>query len=472
MQKFENSLKNAIRLSKESIKRDGIGKYYLILMMNFIFNISIFLSPYTVSKWEMANEIKKGNKISVTGLYDSASGKSYFSQLQANGLKIIMFLAITLCIAILGSILYAVGLSIDYFADVMNVGFNLMIPAYIILVIFVLIIPFIQVPNSYISNKYPSLSPSSILKFSFYAFKNGGKLRMFLIILFEYGIKLLILFPFVVPAIILNFALDSNTGIGFMILLLALGFALFIILYPFITLPAILLKKELYDEIVFVKNSNKFDSTFNFQIEEKDSEATLNNMFGIENKKEEIPSSIKDKHDELVKIDKKKKKKEKLKQEFDEVINEENNNSNEETSNNEVEETKALEVINETKEEPVVEEVKETEETIVEEETLDSNELNSNSNLEKESDLDITNEETESKEETETNNDSIEDNKEDSLEENELKEETESKEESEGKDLESNEEESKDDFDSYIDGIKEKDEKDSLKESDEKEDLE
>ena len=318
MQKFGNSLRNAITISKESIKRDGIGKYYLFFMLNFLFNISLFLSPFKVSKWEMANEMKKGNKVSITNIYDNASGKRYFNQLQANVLKIAIFTAVILIIAIIGAGLFFVGTSFSLFGGSKSITFYWSIPAILLLTIFVLIVPYIHVPNSYISNAYPSLSPSSVLRFSFYAYKNGGKVRMLLINLLEWGLKILLLLPFVVIALILFFNLYSVIGLGFMMLFLTLGVVVFIAAYPFLTLPALLMRKELFDEIVFVKNSNKFEASFDFEVDSSNTEKTLNNIFGIEEKEEKTFSSIEDKYNNQVEIDKKSKKKEKLKKEFDE----------------------------------------------------------------------------------------------------------------------------------------------------------
>ena len=318
MQKFGNSLRNAITISKESIKRDGIGKYYLFFMLNFLFNISLFLSPFRVSKWEMANEMKKGNKVSITNIYDNASGKRYFNQLQANVLKIAIFTAVILIIAIIGAGLFFVGTSFSLFSGSKSITFYWSIPAILLLTIFVLIVPYIHVPNSYISNAYPSLSPSSVLRFSFYAYKNGGKVRMLLINLLEWGLKILLLLPFVVIALILFFNLYSVIGLGFMMLFLTLGVVVFIAAYPFLTLPALLMRKELFDEIVFVKNSNKFEASFDFEVDSSNTEKTLNNIFGIEEKEEKTFSSIEDKYNNQVEIDKKSKKKEKLKKEFDE----------------------------------------------------------------------------------------------------------------------------------------------------------
>lgn len=317
MQKFKNSLRNAITVSRESIKRDGIGKYYLLFMMNLIFSYSIFLSPFNVSMYEAANEMKKGNRITLTTLFDSASDKRFSKQLQANIVKFIMFLSVFIILAFLGFILYLIGASIGEFSSDREYIYLWVIPAYAVMFIYVLIIPYIHVPNAYISNTYPSLSISRILKFSFYAYKNGGKKRMLLINIFDYGIKLLILLPFVIVGLILYNNMSGSKGLGFLFLFLGIGLLLFIIAYPFITLPTLLMKKDLFDEIVFVKASNKYNANFDFDIDINSNQNTLNNMFDIESKKEEGFSSLADKFEELDRKHKKEEKRKRLEKELD-----------------------------------------------------------------------------------------------------------------------------------------------------------
>ena len=315
MQNFKESLFIARTTSKEAIKRDGRGKYYLFFLMDLIYCFNILLTPFHVSKWEIANEIRKGNKISITNGYNSIYGKGYGSLLQANIIKRVIFFSLMLVILIFGAVLFLVGYGVYYLSNSNNfiAVFFWLIPAALLLIMALVIYPYIHVSNAYIFNRYPNISPSKVLKLSFYSLRNNGKRRLFAINMLEFGAKFGILLPFIIIGVIVSVA-NSNLfiTIGIFSLMGALALVFSFIFYPRISLIALIMRANLFDEIVVMTNSNKFNATFDFDIDyDGDNKKALNKIFDIEETKDEESSSYQKHLDELAEEDKKKRKKEK-----------------------------------------------------------------------------------------------------------------------------------------------------------------
>ena len=295
MKTFRENFKLTNVLVKKVIKKEGLIKYYLYYIMKVLLFFSLFLSPFMVSKWKLAKEIKEEDNISITGLFESATDKGYFHILVANLIKLAIFISIFLVIAAFGGILFLIGYGIYYANPQTSTSFPFffLIPAVLLSIIFIIIMPFVNVPNSYIGNEYPSLTPGRILKYSFYSFKNGGKMMMFKVMLFEWLTKLLYLALSAGIIVILLFTINSYIGVGLSIIIGAILLAIYLLIAPRISLISTIMRFDIYNEIVFVKNSNKL-SEINFVendiiIRTKDGE-TLNSLFKIEEKKNNIPS--------------------------------------------------------------------------------------------------------------------------------------------------------------------------------------
>ena len=198
MKTFSENYKIAKVLAKKALKKDGFFKYSLYYLMKWMFTVIILLTPFLVSKWRIASQIKEDNKISLTGLFEPVSGKGYFHLLAANLIKIAMYVGVLLFLALCGFILYWFGFGIGTMNPAMLKKFPIfpylfIAPAAIVLVGLIISLPFINVPNGYIINNYPLLTPGRVLKYSFYSLKNGGKSLMFKTLLFEYGLLTLYL---------------------------------------------------------------------------------------------------------------------------------------------------------------------------------------------------------------------------------------------------------------------------------------
>ena len=299
MKNFRENFKIAKVLSRKALKKEGVLKYSLYYLMRLIFSMSILLSPFLVSTWKITSQIKEDNKISLTGLFEPVSGKGYFHLLVANLIKLALFLGVTLFIGIIGVALYFFGygvglLNVDVFRKFQLFPFMFIIPAVVIFVGLIIALPFINVPNSYIINSYPLLTPGRVLKYSFYSFRNGGRMLMFKTLVFEYGTLLLYLaFGAGISILPLFFLKDAYLRIGIMTILIVVFLIGFIFVLPQIELIAILIKSNIYDEVVFVKNSNNL-TEINIDSDDivigKDNSDTLNSLFKIERKKVETTS--------------------------------------------------------------------------------------------------------------------------------------------------------------------------------------
>jgi len=299
MKNFRENFKIANVLAKKALKKEGVLKYSLYFLMRLIFSIGLFLSPFLVSTWKIASQIKEDNKISLTGLFEPVSGKGYFHLLMANVIKLAMFLGVTLFIGMIGIALYFFGygiglLNVDMFRRFVAFPFLFIIPAVVIFVVLIIALPFINVPNSYIINSYPLLTPGRVLKYSFYSFRNGGRMLMFKTLLFEYGAILLYLaFAAGISIIPLLTIKDIYMSVGIMTILIIVFVIGFIFVLPTIELISILIKSNIYDEVVFVKNSNSL-TEININPEDivigKENSDTLNSLFKIERKKVETTS--------------------------------------------------------------------------------------------------------------------------------------------------------------------------------------
>ena len=302
MKAFMENFKIARIQSKKSLRREGLVKFYLFYFARIIFSLSIFLSPFLVSKWRLASEIKDENRISITGLFEPVSGKGYGHLLSANIIKRAIYLAILLVIVLFGGLLYGLGLGIAVI-NPRSAGANLIpilftIPAALFLLMLIIAIPFIAVPNSYITNSYPALTPGRILKYSFYSLKNGGRGLMLKTLLFEYLSKILYLGGFGFLAYLPFMLMNNNVGLGITIILGVIFLGLFLYIDPIISLIALLIKSNIYDEIVFVKNSNKLTEiniNTNDIVIKNDKQETLNSLFKNEkstNKRASYQSSL------------------------------------------------------------------------------------------------------------------------------------------------------------------------------------
>ncbi len=295
MKTFKENFKLTNVLVKKVIKKEGLIKYYLYYIMKVLFFFSIFLSPFMVSKWKLAKEIKEEDNISITGLFESATDKGYFHILVANLIKLAIFISIFIVIAVFGGVLYLIGYGI-YYANTSTSSmfpFFFLIPAGVLSLIVLIALPFINVPNSYIGNDYSSLTPGRILKYSFYAFKNGGKRMMFKILLFEWLTKLLYLGITAGIIVTILFTVNSYIGVGISIIVGAILIGIYLVIAPRITLISTIMKSNVYDEIVFVKNSNKLSEinfTENDIIIKTEKGETLKSLFKIESTKNDIPS--------------------------------------------------------------------------------------------------------------------------------------------------------------------------------------
>ncbi len=297
MKAFMENFKIARIQSKKSLRKEGLVKFYLFYFVRIIFSLSVFLSPFLVSKWRLASEIKDENRISITGLFEPVSGKGYGHLLSANIIKRAIYLAILLVIVLFGGLLYCLGLGIAVI-NPRSAGANLIpilftIPAALFLLMLIIAIPFIAVPNSYITNSYPALTPGRILKYSFYSLKNGGRGLMFKTLIFEYLSKILYLGGFGFLAYLPFMLMNNNVGLGITIILGVIFLGLFLYIDPIISLIALLIKSNIYDEIVFVKNSNKLTEiniNTNDIVIKNDKQETLNSLFKIEKTKDQSPS--------------------------------------------------------------------------------------------------------------------------------------------------------------------------------------
>lgn len=299
MKNFRENFKIANVLAKKALKKEGVLKYSLYFLMRLIFSIGLFLSPFLVSTWKIASQIKEDNKISLTGLFEPVSGKGYFHLLMANVIKLAMFLGVTLFIGIIGVALYFFGygiglLNVDMFRRFIAFPYLFIIPAVVIFVGLIIALPFINVPNSYIINSYPLLTPGRVLKYSFYSFRNGGRMLMFKTLLFEFGTILLYLaFAAGISIVPLLTIRDMYIRVGIMTILIIVFVIGFIFVLPTIELISILIKSNIYDEVVFVKNSNSL-TEININPDDivigKDNSDTLNSLFKIERKKVETTS--------------------------------------------------------------------------------------------------------------------------------------------------------------------------------------
>ena len=308
MQSFKESLFIARTTSNEAIKRDGRGKYYLFFLMNILFSTSILLTPFQVSKWEIVNEIRKGNKISITSGYNSIYGKGYGSLLQANVIKRIIFYSLIFVILLFALILFLLGYGVYYLSNITEyfTVFLWLIPAGILLIMVLIIYPYINVSNSYIFNKYPTMPPSKVLKLSFYSLKNNGKKRLLLINLLELGIKIGFILPFILIALITSLvSKEAYISIGIFSIMGSIALVVSFLFYPRISLIALIMRAELFDEIVVVRNSNKFNATFDFDIDyDGNNQSTLKKIFDIEEVDDNKTPSYQKHLDDLTKNDK------------------------------------------------------------------------------------------------------------------------------------------------------------------------
>ncbi len=346
MKNFRENFKIANVLAKKALKKEGVLKYSLYFLMRLIFSIGLFLSPFLVSTWKIASQIKEDNKISLTGLFEPVSGKGYSHLLMANVIKLAMFLGVTLFIGIIGVALYFFGygiglLNVDMFRRFVAFPFLFIIPAVVIFVGLIIALPFINVPNSYIINSYPLLTPGRVLKYSFYSFRNGGRMLMFKTLLFEFGTILLYLaFAAGISIIPLLTIRDMYMSVGIMTILIIVFVIGFIFVLPTIELISILIKSNIYDEVVFVKNSNSL-TEININPDDivigKENSDTLNSLFKIERKKVET-TSYQNTLEENEKLNKEKEAKIK-----DLLVEEEINNVQEVLDNTEADEIQPIE---------------------------------------------------------------------------------------------------------------------------------
>ncbi len=262
MKRYREYMKEGITLSKVCLKNNGIFKYYIYCFLSVLFNITFFLAPYAgVSKYEIKNQIKKNKGITLSTLFRGLDNNNYSKLLVANIIKVGMFFGAFLIIGALAGISYTLGLGISMMTksnSVMAAYFT--IPFSIVLLIFLLAIPFIQGPNAYIANKYNNMSASGIVYNSFNTYKKGGKLINFLFMISNYLPRII----YALLAYLISYGIGyayargngANAGNGLMMIIAILFIIIYLIVAPLISLIHIIAKTELLDDIVIDNYNN------------------------------------------------------------------------------------------------------------------------------------------------------------------------------------------------------------------------
>lgn len=264
---FKNYYKEAFNDSKKALKGLGIFKYQILLLINILSLITIIPLPIvSLLNASIYKNIKKNKEISFTKAIKGFDNPISFYNIIISSLIVgLLFLGIIVLIIIITFILMLVGQSITYFtnSDILFwIYFS--IPGAIALIIFILYVPFLYIPLGYIICVNSKLSLSKILYYSFNTLKGKDKKLLLineLIIILAFlvleGIPYLVFY--IVPTII-----PYPYSFGLFHLSIALLILVPLFLIPFFSLPYSLFKANLYfdsidnnySEEVIIKNIN------------------------------------------------------------------------------------------------------------------------------------------------------------------------------------------------------------------------
>ena len=254
---FKIYFKEGKKASASTLKNKGnYIRFYTFLMVKLL--SLVFIPLYSLARLaqvRLTKSVKDDNEIEFTkSLKSSDSFKNFWTIYLADGFKLLYILGNILVITLATGILYAVGFGLEQFIISQMRNFNVMIsvlfaiPGALVLVIYLLTLPFKYVPNAHIvDSSSEDVGASKVLYYSFNALKKTGKKTLFVSYLLELLFNLLYFVVVLVVYLILNeiFILELTV---FVVILLALPY---FYVFPKIALTFSVARYCLYEDVVY-----------------------------------------------------------------------------------------------------------------------------------------------------------------------------------------------------------------------------
>lgn len=290
---FKIYYKEGYNASKEALKKKGnLCRYYLYVLVNLLSCLMIFIKPVVdMAGIRLLKMIRSDKDIAVSkSISGSDNSKSYWTCLLAYLIKGLMILAIILAIGLLGLALagfgYAIYSASAFSKELYNLPIIFMVPAIAILVIFLLALPMLTAPISYIVDTNPNMGASKVLFCSIDALKKDGKRTLLISYLLEVLIKILFL---VIPIGLLAY-LNSNLlsepaevvglMIGITILVIIAEIIVYILFVTKFVLALKLSRVLLYEDLVLDNfNGTKRLTGIEFKEEKPEYKSKLERLF-------------------------------------------------------------------------------------------------------------------------------------------------------------------------------------------------
>lgn len=249
---FKKYYKEGFKSSLKALKGFGIFKYQLLMLINLLGTILIFPRPLvSLVNVRVIKNTRINKKISITNSLQSFDHPiSFWSLMISKIMTFVLFLGIVLLIALLTSILFFFGLMISTFiGDNGLTAILFSVPGGILLLAFLISIPYIYIPVKYVVDSNPQITFSKTMYNALYSLKQGGKRTIFLNGLVFYSILAGIgTICFMFTALAFSFLPPELMGIA--ALVLAIMTATFIFVMPMFSLTYSIVKQNLYEDLL------------------------------------------------------------------------------------------------------------------------------------------------------------------------------------------------------------------------------
>ena len=249
---FKRYYKEGFKSSLMALKGFGIFKYQFLMLINLLGTILIIPSPIvSLVNVRVIKNTRITKKISITNSLQSFDHPiSFWSLMISKIMTFVLFLGIVLLITLLTSILFSFGLMISSFInDTGLTAILFSVPGGLLLLAFIISIPYIYIPVKYVVDSNPQITFSKIMYNALYSLKQGGKRTVFLNALVFYSILVGIGgICSLIPALAFSFLSKELIGIAF--LLVALMISVFIFVMPMFSLTYSIVKQNLYEDLL------------------------------------------------------------------------------------------------------------------------------------------------------------------------------------------------------------------------------
>ena len=253
---FKAYFKEGKKAAASTLKnKNNYFRFYMFLMVKILSIVLIpFYSLVRLAQVRLVKSVKDDNDIEFTKTIKSSDTfKNCWTVYISDGFKLMYVLGNILVIILGTGVLFGIGFALEQFILTQMRFFNVMlsvffaIPWAVVLLIYLLLLPFKYVPNAYIVDSNDEVPASKVLYYSFNALKKTGKKTLFLSYLIEFLFNGLFIATLALIAVILDLVFITEL----VVLITVVLSVSYIFIYPRISLIFAVFRYCLYEDVVY-----------------------------------------------------------------------------------------------------------------------------------------------------------------------------------------------------------------------------